>query len=361
MLSRLRSPLIGFLFLLVSSCASQAPPLPPRVQVPETVRDLRSEQVGEKVALQWTLPEFATDGERLTRPMEIEIFRHLTPAGETPPETLPFAAPWVIVLPADVRGLLENKVIRFEDSFEAEELAERAGGTYLYAVRCVARSFGGRRRESKPSNVIRQRIFPVSGPVRDLAVETEESLLRIGWNWESPSDAVNRYLLGFRVYRSEGEDAKTFRLLGEVSEPHYEFLDFTYDRTYHFKVRAVFGERDMGGARSARSESEDSEIVTVTPHDAFAPQVPVGLDGLFSGEAMELIWQANAAADLAGYHVYRVLEDGSRQRLTPDPLPTPLYRDTGAEEGKSYSYAVTAVDLEGNESRPSDTVTLEAR
>ncbi len=355
MLSRLRSPLIGFLTLLVFSCASQAPPLPPRVQVPESVSDLRSQQVGRKVALQWTLPEFATDGEPLTRPLEIEIFRHLIPAGTEPPETLPFAAPWATVLSADVRSRVKDGVMRFEDTFAEEELAERAGGMYLYAVRSVARGSGGKRRESKPSNVIRQRVFPVSGPVRDLAVETQESLLRIGWNWESPSEAVNRYLLGFRVYRSEGEKARTFRLLEEVSEPHFEFLDFTYDRTYHFKVRAVFGDEN------ARSESEDSEIVTVIPHDAFAPPAPVVLDGLYSGDAMELIWQANAAADLAGYHVYRVLEDGSLERLTSDPLPTPLFRDPSAEEGKSYSYAVTAVDLEGNESKPSATVTLEAR
>ena len=126
MLSRLRSPLIGFLTLLVFSCASQAPPLPPRVQVPESVSDLRSQQVGRKVALQWTLPEFATDGEPLTRPLEIEIFRHLIPAGTEPPETLPFAAPWATVLSADVRSRVKDGVMRFEDTF-----AERPGAAAL--------------------------------------------------------------------------------------------------------------------------------------------------------------------------------------------------------------------------------------
>jgi hypothetical protein len=107
-------------------------------------------------------------------------------------------------------------------------------------------------------------------------------------------------------------------------------------------------------------ESSDSQPVTVTPRDTFPPATPQGLvAALLPGSApgtfvVDLSWSINLETDLAGYHVYRSEQEGTKgQLVTPDLLPTPAVRDTSVEPGRRYWYTVTAVDRAGNESPPS--------
>ena len=120
-------------------------------------------------------------------------------------------------------------------------------------------------------------------------------------------------------------------------------------------MRARFGDGEYV------STSEDSSPVSITPTDVFPPRSPTGLDGLYSSQAVELIWEANAEVDLAGYHVYRREGSEAYRRLTSELLPTPIYRDTTIEQGRSYSYRVTALDLKQNESLDSDVFVVEAQ
>jgi fibronectin type 3 domain-containing protein len=65
-------------------------------------------------------------------------------------------------------------------------------------------------------------------------------------------------------------------------------------------------------------------------------------------------------ADLAGYNVFRS-ENGASQeqeretltKVNSDPVKTPAYRDFAVSSGKTYTYAVSAVDVRGNESQRS--------
>ncbi len=54
--------------------------------------------------------------------------------------------------------------------------------------------------------------------------------------------------------------------------------------------------------------------------------------------------------DLAGYNVFRWVEGGQPQKLNTQLIQVPSYRDETIEPGKKYFYAVSAVDLRGNES-----------
>jgi fibronectin type 3 domain-containing protein len=99
--------------------------------------------------------------------------------------------------------------------------------------------------------------------------------------------------------------------------------------------------------------------VTVTPRDTFPPAAPQGLVAAVLPGAtprtilVDLSWSINLETDLAGYHVYRSEQEGTRgQLVTPDLLPTPAVRDTSVEPGRRYWYTVTAVDRMGNESPP---------
>lgn len=81
----------------------------------------------------------------------------------------------------------------------------------------------------------------------------------------------------------------------------------------------------------------------VTPKDLTATPQPGGVT---------LDWQPVGAAPLR-YNVYRA-PAGSRQfaKLTPEPLASPSYADTGAAPGENYEYVVRAVSRRGAESEP---------
>ena len=76
-----------------------------------------------------------------------------------------------------------------------------------------------------------------------------------------------------------------------------------------------------------------------------------------SGEgSINLIWDANAERDLAGYIVLRAARQGDAlMPVTPDPIDQTTFRDA-VPAGMGYVYAVAAVDRAGNRSPPSNRV-----
>ncbi len=91
------------------------------------------------------------------------------------------------------------------------------------------------------------------------------------------------------------------------------------------------------------AESDLSPPSTLTPEDKFPPAVPSGLHGDRTASSVALVWEPDSDADLAGYRVYRAVNDGAWQKLA-DVNTIPTYTDTTVEHGKSYRYAVSAFD-----------------
>ena len=93
--------------------------------------------------------------------------------------------------------------------------------------------------------------------------------------------------------------------------------------------------------------------------DVTAPPVPQGLGALAEPGRVTLTWSPVIADDLAGYRVYRAFGAfGSPVRVGPDPVVgTEFVDDTGAAS-ENYTYTVTAVDMSGNESDPSESVVV---
>jgi fibronectin type 3 domain-containing protein len=65
--------------------------------------------------------------------------------------------------------------------------------------------------------------------------------------------------------------------------------------------------------------------------------------------SIELAWERNTEADLAGYRIYRATGNGPMEQLAEVSL-LPTYSDRAVEHGKIYRYAITSVDRAGNES-----------
>lgn len=69
-----------------------------------------------------------------------------------------------------------------------------------------------------------------------------------------------------------------------------------------------------------------------------------------TGHVVDLSWDASKSDELAGYNVYRELTGTVWQKINEAVVAAPLYDDTSVINGSTYYYAVTAVNIRGEES-----------
>jgi fibronectin type III domain protein len=351
--------LTAFPVCFLLACGAQGPPHPPRIEQPEKIKDLAVAQVGRKLEISFTAPTLATDGERLSKPIAVQIFRSVTPAGQKPAEAPPALKPWVVLPSHDLTRYTQTQTgkVEYAEPLSDQEFPQSVGSTFTFAVRALTRGFRGHPVESEFSNMTQVAVLDVSGPPENLEARTTEKAVELSWS--RPGQSLSGHpisnLSGYRIYRSERGQPSSLQPRGETQSEAYADADFQFGHTYSYKVRAVFG------AAGRRAETEDSLPVEITPHDAFPPAAPTRLSAVYAAQVVELIWTANTEPDLAGYNVYRREESGTSHRVNKELLPTPLYRDSSVEAGRKYSYQVTAVDLAGNESPTSGEVWVETR
>jgi len=335
-------------------CAAQSPPRPPRVQRPEAVRDLSATQVGTSVDLRFTVPDTATDGQGLTKPLEIVILRTVTRAGENPAPAMT-STPIVTLQGADLAQHISAGKLGYRDSSDRTEFQRLAGSTLTYQVRGVTRGFRGRPLESAPSKPATVRLLDVPRPPSGLAVEPSASALQL--RWSAPTETVIGTAVSsvtrYRIYRSETGKPESYQPIGESPEATFSDASFEFGHLYSYRVRALVSEA------GETAESADSASVQIIPRDVFPPAAPAGLTGLYTANGVELIWSPNPEPDLAGYNIYRIGSGGRPTKLNPELLLSPLYRDTAVTSGLRYTYRVTAVDKNGNESSPAAEVTVD--
>lgn len=74
-----------------------------------------------------------------------------------------------------------------------------------------------------------------------------------------------------------------------------------------------------------------------------------------SGYEVQLGWQASSSPEVAGYYVYRSnTSSGPYARIVASPVDATQYVDASVQPGQSYYYFVTALNVEGIESTPSN-------
>ena len=345
---------VGLVFQL--GCGVQGPPQPPRLEVPERVTDFSAFQVGRTLELRFTLPQQATDGERLNKPLEIEILRAFLPPGSEPPKSPPLAL-WASLQPAQWMHYTTDRKVIYPARLSEEEYKNWLAEDSIMTVRTLTRGFRRRPVESDFSNLVRIRLLDVSAPVDHVESKTTEKAIELDW-WP-PAKTLGgqpaKSPAGYRVYRSSTGKPGSFQLLGASQEARYLDSDFEFGHAYSYEVRALFKE---GGAIA---ESEGSPPCEVVPRDTFPPARPTGLTALYAAGAVELVWTANLEKDLAGYYVYRRENTEQPKRLNKELLRTPLLRDASVQPGHTYFYQVTAVDLSNNESQACEEVGVETR
>jgi hypothetical protein len=265
--------------------------------------------------------------------------------------------------------------IRYVDTLRGDDFANHPGSIALYPVRTRA----SQKKDSANSNPADLRVYPAFDAIADLRAETTHDAIVLSWTAPSkvpagPLPAIG----GYRIYRGElqtgnasgsaGATSANAKLnsplvrIGEIdgSSPTFSDQQFDFKKTYAYSVRSI------AQYPGEPIESDDSNLVVITPRDTFPPTAPLGLvvvvvpaeEGVAAHT--ELSWAISPESDIAGYNVYRVEQAGNPgTRLNSQLLLTPAFRDMNVELGHSYSYDVTAVDRSGNESPLSATVSGE--
>ncbi len=120
--------------------------------------------------------------------------------------------------------------------------------------------------------------------------------------------------------------------------------------------------RSVAPVGTSAIESEPSGPICITPKDTFPPAPPKGLAAVASTGVINLIWDTNTEADLAGYVVLRgEAPSATLQPLMRDPIKETRYTDRTAKPNVRYIYAIVAVDKAGNRSTLSNQVEDAAR
>jgi len=349
--------LLFSVIFLFAGCGVQAPPQPPRVETPARIKDLRVIQIGRGFYLDFTLPVLATDGERLTKPLRLEIFRAITPPNQqiAPPST--DTTPWVTILSRELPRDLSKGRFRYPSPLSDQAFRQQQNSTFAFAVVAFTRGFRSHPHQSALSNIAQTRLIDVSEPVTKLTVNTTQTALKLSWTQPAQTLAGHSILkiAAYRVYASRTNKPGSFHVLADTQSTEYNDPNFQFGQAYYFRVSTV------STLNGVQAESQPSQTLEITPKDTFPPAVPRHLTALYTAGAVDLLWNANTDSDLAGYDVYRKVEGGRFARVNQQMLSTPIFHDTSVASGQTYQYAVTALDLSGNESAKSQPVSVSTR
>ncbi len=361
----------------LASCAAPSPPLPPSLELPTPVTDLKAVRKGNKVVLAWTVPQETTDGEGIRFHGPTQICRSLI---EPPKAMADCGIPAAELTSSQLEttnakpaaNVPQHVSARYVHPLPADSMRDPAA-FLTYAIESLNTSHRG----AGLSNQVRVPAASTEPPPQDFAAQLTDKGVVLTWTSALLSipggDRVPRYF--YRVFRST-KDAPQPTLVGEIQQgmqAELRLVDsaFIWEKTYEYRVN-VTTRITTGSAHACPGESspllackdtvdvegEDSAPATVVAHDTFPPAIPTALQAVFSGAGqkpfIDLTWNANTDADLTGYNVYRRVVDGKTVRMNTDLIKAPAYRDANVISGQTYFYSVTAIDGRGNESAASE-------
>ncbi|MEW6213947.1 MAG: 6-bladed beta-propeller [Nitrospirota bacterium] len=166
---------------------------------------------------------------------------------------------------------------------------------------------------------------------QQLKVETDVKKIILNWskNFES-------FFGHYRVYRSE--DKITFRPIGSTREPSFVDENVKPNITYFYRVSSVAKEGNES-EKSPVAEGKAKPLILSPPTEIIAAP----------GEnRISLSWQASKEEEVTSYIVYREV-DGTFKEV--GRVNTTSFTERGLKTNTTYSYKVTAISTEGEESQ----------
>jgi fibronectin type 3 domain-containing protein len=194
-------------------------------------------------------------------------------------------------------------------------------------------------------------------PPDEIGAETIPGGIKIHWSYREP------HARGFYVYRYLYDKAE-YNQISELIAPGTELYSFSDtsgslkgNDIYRYAVRVV---------NDLEMISDFSESVSATPGIREIIEAPANLRITSTENGVLLIWDdmRDGVSGLLGYKLYRKTNPVDSWSLLPtDTLRHDVnyFNDTTLTEGNSYTWAVSAIDIYGNESIKSYPVTFRPR
>ena len=347
------SLLIGTALLLSVSigCGKRRPPLPPIERVQQRTELLSGVQRGNQVILSWPAPLRNAPNSSVQSIRRIDVYR----LAEKPTAPLPLTEEEFSARSTVIGSVIYDQIKNATGELTYTDQLELAGqpARLRYAVRYVNESG---QRAAFSNFLLIEPAGRIAQPPTLLETHKEVTEAGINLTWQPPAANIDGSipvnLLGYNVYRLDPQNP-------EVSpNPQNtnliegtQFLDknFKFGDNYRYVVRSV-----SLGTEGAQVESLNSNAVSISPRDTFAPAVPEPLTLAPAAGRISGFFPANTEADLAGYNIYRStdpnLPKDKWNKLNSALLTKTTFVDDKVESGKTYYYYVTAVDQTGNES-----------
>jgi hypothetical protein len=349
------------LVMLAAACGRKGNPLPPLRPEPGHVGDTHLRRIDDRVELRFAIPAANADGTTPSILDRVEIYAVAVPAGATVPTVAQVLDPGHLKRQIEIR---HEKDTPKTTAGAPPDSRPAPGDTAMFIDRVgtdrqggdapvlyyVVVGISGRTHKGQPAGPFAVPLA-VSPPVpQGLVFTYDERQLTLAWQPGAPGQL-------FRVYEVNAAGVVLDR--EPPSGPLLSATTFVspveFNRPRCLTVRAAqeAGPTIIEGAAAAP--------LCTTPVDTFPPPAPTGLLAFPGDRGVELTWDAVQAKDLAGYVVLR--GEGSGDKLLPltDVMPDVHYTDGKATRGMTYSYAVQAVDAQGNASGPSNRQQVVAR
>lgn len=398
--------------LAAGACGKKGPPLPPLVKLPAAPADFAAERRGDTVDLLFTVPAANTDNTRPANLSRVDVYaitsREPLPADQIvkrgervasvavktprdPDNTIEEDEPAADMEPLEGTGLDQGAAARLAEALDraavvpaapveparrhAEINGDRSAPVLAAAPTMVTRSYvavgvSSRDRKGPFSKTIPVPMVPPPPEPSTPAVTYDEKAILVKWDApaarapiqpEPEGDELPSTPLGsppptisYNVYDATPKSGAVKLTKAPVAEPQYSDARIAWGAERCYIVRAVETVNGLAIESDARAP------VCTTLRDTFPPAAPANLQSSPLEGAINLIWDANSEADLAGYIVLRGLTPDAMTPITAAPIPVTTFLDQ-VPAGVRYTYAVQAVDTAGNASAPSRPVEEAAR
>ncbi|MFI5177814.1 MAG: fibronectin type III domain-containing protein [Vicinamibacterales bacterium] len=339
---------------LAASCGKKGPPLPPLRPLPGRIADATARRIDDRVELRFTVPAANADGSTPPVAERVEIYGMSAPAGTPAPPMTKLVAPPNLktgiavrrpppagkeVPAADRDKPLPGEVSTFTEAVASSEHGATAPTRYYVVV-----AVSGRDHRGASSPVLNVPLSTDVDAPTDASLTYDEHAFTL--TWTSPKDG-----LAFRVYEADRDGRPSATPVSGAAP----LKDAAFSTPLVFGQTRCFVVRAVSVAGPVALEGPPGPPACETPEDTFPPVPPADLRAIPEDGAVTLSWTAVAGDDVAGYVVLR--GEGSGDRLLPlmtAPVAATTFKDTTVERGRTYVYAVVAVDASPRQNRSAE-------
>jgi fibronectin type 3 domain-containing protein len=301
--------------------------VPKGLPVPAAISDLRGEVRDDVLLLSFSVPGKNMDGTQIRDLAGFKILRNCGGCAAG-------FEPWRDIRLTDRQGytIRNGRLFTYDNDL-------RQGFNYGYRV--FPETSKGMLGDG--SNIFSLVWHEPPAPPGEVNITEEDSRLLLSWE---PASGIS-----YNVYRWE-DDIYPVSPINASPLSASQLIDGNLQngKRYQYAVRAL---RIEGGVAYEGA----GKTVSGTPRDKTPPQPPTTLKLDRKDTGVILTWTPGGEPDLAGYNVYRVAS-GKAAKKNADLVLEPRFFDEKPGSDPYVSYYVTAVDNAGNESGPSQEMTI---